>query len=183
MAQQSDDQELREFLVDVNNLVGQVTGLSAQSTEGKIQQLISEAHHHYQQSSGLPGDQTRVKSALIKLITELTKLLISKNQDLESLQKIQRGQEQRLAHFTRLEYKLTGDIFRDQSPIEQIDLAPTLLSESSEAVETVLALFNQPQISTIQKDSLKLIAKGKSEGFDTAQAEQNLSIINKFAKH
>lgn len=177
-AQRQDDDELSEFLVRVKNLVNQVTQVSPESELDCIYQIVDLADNYYEQCAGLPGDQTPVKSALIRLITELTKLVMARNQDMEALEDLQQKQKDRLAHFTRLEHKLTGDLCRDHSPINEEDLIPTLLSESSEAVDAALELFDQQRIPIIHKGAVALISEKKSAGFDMTSAEQTLSVID-----
>lgn len=177
--QRRDDDELTEFLAQVKSLVSEVGGLSPDSQASLIVDLTARADAYYEQCLGLPGDQRRVKSALIKLITELTRLNMRTMHDTQSLVALQDEQVKRLAHFTRLEFPLTGDLCRPQSPVEDGEVAPTLLSEAPEAVSAALNLFDDQRVVSIQEQARSLIERRREEGFDVSGAEESLALIDR----
>jgi hypothetical protein len=175
--QRRDDDELSEFLKLVKALVSRVSALSPDSDTGEVVELKRQADAHYEQCLGLPGDQRRVKAALIRLITELTRLNMQTLRDTESLVKLQDEQVRRLAHFTRLEFPVTGDICREQSPLQEGDLVPTLLSESADALKAALSLFDAERVAVIGEEARALIQARREEGHDMSRAEENLALI------
>jgi len=179
--QRLDDDELSDFLSDVKHLVATVAGLSTASHLDEIVATKQRVDECYEQCLGLPGDQGRVKSALIKLITELTRLNMESLRGNDSLRALRDEQAGRLAHFTRLEFPVTGDICRRQSPLGPDELAPTLLSEPSDAVSAALGLFHAERLMTVRDDALALVERRREEGFDMAAAEGKLALIMKRA--
>ena len=175
--QRRDDDELAAFLSEVKSLVARVGDLSPDSNASEIVELKTHVDSYYEQCLGLPGDQRRVKAALIKLITELTRLDMQTMQDTESLVDLKNEQVNRLAHFTRLEFPLTADICREQTPVADGDLVPTLLSEPSDAVSAALSLFDADRVTSIREEARSLIQRRKEEGFDMSAAEDNLAAI------
>lgn len=175
--QRRDDDELSAFLEAVKTLVARVGALSPDSDTGEVVQLKQRADNYYEQCLGLPGDQRRVKAALIKLITELTRLNMQTLTDTRSLVALQEEQVRRLAHFTRLEFPITGDISRDQSPVAEGDLVPTLLSEPADALDAALGLFDAERITALRDEARTLITARRDEGHDMSRAEENLAVI------
>lgn len=178
-AQRRDDDELSAFLGAVKTLVSRVSELSPDSDVGEIIELKDRVDACYEQCLGLPGDQHRVKSALIKLITELTRLNMQTLHDAQSLMALQDEQVERLARFTRLEFPVTGDISRAQSPVAEAELVPTLLSEPGDALSAALGLFDAERISAIRDEARALIDARRDEGYEMRRAEENLALIVK----
>lgn len=177
--QRRDDDELSAFLESVKTLVSRVGELSPDSDTREVVELKAHADSHYEQCLGLPGDQRRVKAALIKLITELTRLNMRTLQDTQSLVALQEEQIKRLAHFTRLEFPVTGDICREQSPLAEGDLVPTLLSEPPDALNAALGLFDAERVGDIRDQARALVEERRAEGHDVSRAEENLALIIK----
>lgn len=177
--QRLDDDELTAFLADVKALVSRVSELSPDSPVSEIVDLKSRVDAHYEQCLGLPGDQRRVKAALIKLITELTRLNMQTLHETKALVALQDEQVKRLAHFTRLEFPLTGDICREQSPVAPAELVPTLLSEAPPAVTAALGLFDAERVAAIRDEARDLIERRREEGFDMTPAEEMLTVIER----
>lgn len=175
--QRRDDDELSGFLSEVKHLVTRVGGLSPDSNVHDIVELKKQVDDCYEQCLGLPGDQGRVKSALIKLITELTRLNMETLRDGDALKALRDEQADRLAHFTRLEFPVTGDICRRQSPLGDGELVPTLLSESPDALTAALGLFHAERLIVIRDDARALIAQRREEGFELAAADESLALI------
>jgi hypothetical protein len=177
--QRRDDDELSAFLSQVKALVARVGRLSADTAAAEVIELKSRADAYYEQCLGLPGDQRRVKAALIKLITELTRLNMRTAKDTRALVELQHEQVKRLAHFTRLEFPITGDICREQSPVGEGELVPTLLSEPDDALDAALGLFDAERIAAIRDEARALIEHCSEEGFDMSLAEGKLARIIK----
>lgn len=176
--QRRDDDELGAFLSDVKSLVARVGSLSPDSAASEITELKSRADACYEQCLGLPGDQRRVKAALIKLITELTRLDMQTLHDTQSLVELQDEQVKRLARFTRLEFALTADLCREPSPVADGELVATLLSEPADALSAALGLFPPGRVAAIRSEARELIERRRKEGFDMSRAEKNLALID-----
>lgn len=179
--QRRDDDELSAFLEAVKTLVARVGALSPDSDTDEVVQLKQRADAYYEQCLGLPGDQRRVKAALIKLITELTRLNMQTLSDTRSLVALQEEQVRRLAHFTRLEFPITGDICREQSPVAEGELVPTLLSEPADALDAAMGLFDAERVNAIRDEARALITVRREEGQDMSAAEANLAVIARHA--
>lgn len=178
--QRRDDDELTAFLEKVKTLVARVGSLSPESAPSELDDLKARADAYYEQCLGLPGDQRRVKAALIKLITELTRLSMRTLTDTRALVQLQGEQVRRLAHFTRLEFPITGDLCRPQSPIPEAEIVPTILSEPPEALNAALGLYDAERVAGIREEAQALIRQRRDEGYDMAQVERKLALIDKY---
>ncbi len=177
-AQRRDNQELTEFMVEVRQLIARITELDPNVDSDTILNFKTRTDRLYEQCTGLPGDQTQIKQALIRLIDVLMDAIAgAAAEDPEAVRKLDQERQARAQHFELLESPLTGDLLREQSPVEASELVPTLLSEPLESLATILELFDREQLRWIRDTASALIAQRRSEGFDLPEAEEHLRRI------
>ena len=146
-----------------------------------ILSLKSKTDRYYEQCVGLPGNQAEVKQALTRLIDVMMSAIRKEaEKDATAMAELERETLAREMHFSLLEYPLTGDLIRKDSPIEPTELIPTLLSEPPETLRPILSLFGAEQLKLIRDEGRKLIEQRKNEGLDLRTAEQHLLEIESF---
>ena len=94
-----------------------------------------------------------------------------------ALQELDQEDMAREANFAFLESKLVADILDPDSPIEDKDLIPTLLSASKDDLALANQLFDQEQLIYILTEAESLLNKLESEGHDVKNAAENFVFI------
>jgi len=182
-AQRQDNVELQQFMSEVKALVSEIANLDTQVESDVILKLKSRTDRAYEQCTGLPGNQTEVKQALNRLMDVMMKAISKEAQhDAKAMEELQKERVAREMHYSLLEYPLTGDLLRRDSPIEGEDLVPTLLSEPPETLRPILGLFAQEQLEMIRDAGRRLIENRKKEGHDLREAEKRLLEIESYLR-
>lgn len=180
-AQRQDNEELGRFMKEVRELVKEISNLGPRVESDVILSLKSKTDRYYEQCVGLPGNQAEVKQALTRLIDVMMSAIRKEaEKDATAMAELERETLAREMHFSLLEYPLTGDLIRKDSPIEPTELIPTLLSEPPETLRPILSLFGAEQLKLIRDEGRKLIEQRKNEGLDLRTAEQHLLEIESF---
>jgi hypothetical protein len=177
-AQRLDHEELVEFIGGFRALVQKTVELKNSEEADVILDIKEQLDMAYEQASGLADDQSETKDA-IKKLTQIIMHTISSNAagDITALQELKQEQEARSAHYSLLQYPIVADLLHPESPITEIDLAPTLLSESSQGLQAALELFDDAQLQIICEDGTELLKRLDTEGKAPEQAKQRLTEI------
>jgi len=96
-------------------------------------------------------------------------------QDLQAHDKLQMEVQARESHFALLEHSLIADLLRPDSPIEEDELVPTLLSDSAQAVKLAMQLFMPEQQAALCQSAGALIAELPQDDPVVQQAQQRLA--------
>jgi len=180
-AQRRDNEELGRFMKEVRELVQEISNLGSKVESDVILKLKSKTDRYYEQCVGLPGNQHEVKQALTRLIDVMMSAIRKEAEtDATAMAELERETLAREMHFSLLEYPLTGDLLRKDSPIDATELIPTLLSEPTETLRPILTLFAADQLKLIRDEGRKLIEQRKNEGLDLRNAEQRLFEIESY---
>ncbi len=180
-AQRKDNEELGRFMKEVRELVQEISGLGAKVESDVILKLKSKTDRYYEQCVGLPGNQHEVKQALNRLVDVMMSAIRKEaEQDATAMAELERESVAREMHYSLLEYPLTGDLLRQDSPIDPTELIPTLLSEPAETLRPILTLFATDQLKIIRDEARKLIEERKNEGLDLSNAETRLVEIESY---
>ncbi len=175
-AQRLDHEELVEFISGFRALVQKTVELKNSEEADVILDIKEQLDMAYEQASGLADDQSETKDA-IKKLTQIIMHTIGSNAagDLTAQEELRQEHEARATHYSLLQYPIVADLLHPESPITEIDLAPTLLSESSQGLQAALELFDDAQLQIICEDGTELLKR-----LETAvpeQAKQRLTEI------
>ena len=174
-ARQQDQQELRAFMVQFRSLVEQAAALESNAEADVILGLKEQLDKTYEQCSGLAGDQSEVKAMLKRLLQVIMQAMWQGvGQDLQAHSKLQMEAEARESHFALLEHSLIADLLRPDSPIEENELVPTLLSDSAEAVKLAMQLFGPEQQAALCQSADELLSSMDSDHITVQKAQQRL---------
>lgn len=157
-AQQRDAAEVAEFMARFEALVKQAAELEANAEADVVLKLKEQLDKAYEQCAGLAGNQNDIKDMLKKLVHVIMQAMWQGvGNDVQAHSKLQSEIEARQAHFELLEYTLVADLLRPESPIEDDELVPTLLSESSESVKIAMQLFSAEQQLMLYQSAQQLV--------------------------
>lgn len=177
-AQRLDHEELVDFIGGFRDLVQKAVHLKNSEESDVILDIKEQLDMAYEQASGLADDQSEAKEAINKL-TQIIMHSISSNAtgDRLALEELRQEQEARATHYSLLQYPIVADLLHPESPITEIDLAPTLLSESAQGLQAALALFDDAQLQIICEDGSELLKRLEAEEVIIEQATKRLTEI------
>ena len=97
------------------------------------------------------------------------------DQDIQAHSKLEMEVQARESHFVLLEQPVIVDLLNPQSPIEEDELVPTLLSESSAGLALAMQLFGPEQQAILVKLAQELLDTFQFNDEKIEHAKQRLS--------
>ena len=171
LARQQDQQELDEFMQRFRELVQQAAELDSNAEADVVLKLKEQLDKSYEQAAGLAGDQSQVRDMLKRLLKLIMQAMWQGvGQDLQAHSKLQMEVQARESHFSLLEHSLIADLLRPDSPIEDDELVPTLLSDSAQAVQLAMQLFVPEQQVALCQSARELIDRMDTDDDRVQQA-------------
>ncbi len=174
-AQQQDSEEVAAFMNHFHQLVKQAVELKPNAEADVILKLKEQLDKTYEQCSGLAGDQVEIKQMLKRLISAIMQAMWKGiGQDFQAQSKLEMEEKARELHFKMLECQLVSDLIRPDTPIDEDDLVPTLLSESADAVQMAMKLFVPEQQVVLCKIAHDLLSQLSEQDAYYQQASERL---------
>lgn len=181
LARQQDEIELLSFMNEFQLLVQEAIDLKPETDSETILSLKDRLDKSYAQCCALPGDQTQIKQAVRKLIDAVMGAVRSGAQtDPKALQELDEEQQAREIHFALHDHQLVADLMFENTPIQQDELIPSLLSEKNESLSATLSLFEEEALSAIYQQSKELLQSIDNSETTMADAWQNLQTMQTF---
>jgi len=160
IARQDDIDEYENFLTDFNDLLQEVSALTGSVETELILGMKERIDRLYERCVSFGIEQNEYKNALKNLHhTILSAIRQAAKADSMAIKELEREQEVRKLHIELMEYKLVSDLLREDSPIKDNELVPTLLSEDAEAVQVVMSLFEPDQQQAIREEAAALLSQ------------------------
>ena len=176
--QKKDHDILQAFMVDIRNIMVQATSLKPNEDSEVILEVKDKLDKLYAASVTVADDQSRVKESIKKLLVVImSSVRKGAGDDAHALQELEQEEMARQANFTFLESKLVADILDPDSPIEDKDLIPTLLSAEKDDLALASQLFDSEQISFILTQGELLVNQLEKDGEDIRAAAENFVFI------
>lgn len=176
-ARVQDALEKERFMRDFHALVQKAIDLDANVASETLLEIKEELDKSYQQSCALPGDLAEVKQAIKKLIAVIMQSIWQNvGSDEFARQQLRDEEIARDTHFELQKIPLVAALTHPQSPIEQDELIPTLLSEPGADLESALQLFDEQQTATIYNDATRFMQQ-RDPKRTLSEAWQRLSLI------
>lgn len=178
----ADQNELTEFVVEVQRVVMQCLQLGETTESNVILELKEQLDKLYERSCGLAGDLSAEQTAIQSVITPIMSA-IEKNAatDPKAMQKLEDEKAAREIHIQFLQNKLVCDLLRPDSTIGETELTATLLSEPLELMTPVLDFFEETQLSHLLLQGREL-TQALALGEDHT-AHLNLAAIEQHLAH
>jgi len=178
VAQKEDHELLQKFMLDFRDVITQATSLKPNEDSEIILEVKDKLDKLYAASVTVADDQSRVKESIKKLLGVIMKSVRSgAGDDAHALQELDQEEMAREANMAFLESKLVADILDPDSPIEDKDLVPTLLSADKDDLALAVQLFDLDQLNYILSEGESLLNKIESQGHNVSKAAENYVFI------
>jgi len=175
-ARQSDQLAMQQFMEQFRELVQRVVELD-KNVEGDVILLLkAQLEHQYAVCAGLPGEPAAIRDAIRKLINVISfTLRAASKDDPEALEKLSADEAHSAIHLQLCDYMIVSDILNPDEVIQDDEIIPTLLNESEETLQAVLALFPPERIAILVDQGKVLLEQFEAEGRNLPQARQRLA--------
>ncbi len=176
-ARLEDGIEMDRFIGEFQALVQKTVDLEPNTPSETILEIKEELDRSYQRACALPGDQTQIKNAVRKLVSVIMRAVRSGiGDDAYAARKLDEEDIARQAHFELQELPLVTALTHPDSPIEQGELIPSLLSEPAATLRPTLQVFDEDQLATISSEAARFL-KEKDPHRKLVDAWQRLGEI------
>ena len=176
--QKLDHDILQQFMLDFRNVVTKSVSLKPNEDSDVILEVKDKLDKLYAASVCVADDQTRVQESIKKLLkVVMNAVRKGAGTDAHALQELEQEESAREANFAFLQSKLVADILDPDSPIENDDLIPTLLSADKDDLALAAQLFDKEQMTFLLSEAEALIDRLDKEGHDVKQAAENFVFM------
>lgn len=178
LCQKLDHDILQQFMEDFRDVMTKAINLKPNEDSEVILEVKDKLDKLYAASVSVADDQVRVQESIQKLLAVVMQSVRKgAGDDAHALKELDQEDAAREANFAFLESKLVADILDPDSPIENDDLIPTLLSADKDDLALACQLFDQEQLSFLLIEGEKLLNKLDAEGHDVKQAAENFVFM------
>ncbi len=177
-AQKKDHDILQLFMVEFKKTMTKAVSFKPNEDSEVILAVKDSLDKLYAEATTIADDQSRVRESIKKLLMVIMQSVRQgAGDDAKALQELDQEDSAREANFNFLESKLVADILDPDSPIEDQDLVPTLLSAEKDDLALATQLFDLEQIDFILSQGEALLDKLDKEGADVKTAAENFVFI------
>lgn len=157
-AQRRDQQERAAFQEELQVAVQEAVDLDANVDSDTILDLKQRLERLYETASGLAGDQQANKAAVRRLVDVITGTIRNAAAgDATAAQELDQEEAARQLHYGLLEFPIVADLLHPDTVIRSHELLPTLLSESGDALDAALNVFDAVQVAELSTDARRLL--------------------------
>ena len=182
-AQEKDHEILKTFMLDFKETMLKAVEFKPNEDSEVILEIKDSLDKLYATSATIADDQTRIQESIKKFLTIIMQAVRKgAGDDAQALQELDQEDVAREANFSFLASKLAADILDTDSPIEDVDLVPTLLSADKDDLALATQLFDKEQIDYVLTEAEALLNKLESQGHDVKRAAENFVFIEGY-KH
>ncbi len=182
-ARRRDQEEQRDFQAALRATLREALDMPPQVESDVLLKLKERLDQLYDQCAGLPGDHDREKQSLTRMIGVIMKAVwAGAGDDPRAHSELEQEEHARTLHHELLQQPLVATLLRPDSPIAEDALVPTLLSETEDAVRTVLQLFDATQLQTLCQQARDLLEQLASTGQELPDARRRLELMEEAAR-
>ena len=183
--QKKDHDILQQFMIDVKETMTKAVTFKPNEDSEVILAIKDQLDKLYATSVSVADDQTRVKESIKKLLTVIMQSVRQgAGNDAHALQELEQEEGARAANFEFLESKLVADILDPDSPIDNDDLVPTLLSiKDKDELALATQLFDLEQITFLLGEGETLLNKLDAAGEDVKEAAVNFVFVEGYKQY
>jgi len=183
--QKKDHDILQQFMLDFRKTMTKAVSFKPNEDSEVILEVKDKLDKLYATSVSVADDQTRVRESIKKLLTVIMQSVRKgAGDDAHALQELDQEDGAREANFEFLESKLVADILDPESPIDNDDLVPTLLSiEDKDELALATQLFDIEQVTFILTEGESLLNKLDADGKDVKNAAENFVFIEGYKQY
>jgi len=175
-AQQQDMISMQQFMEQFRELVQRAVKLDKTVESDVVLLLKAQLEQHYAVCTGLAGQPEAIQDAIKKLINAISATLraTSKN-DPHALEKLGNDEAHTLLHLHLCDHLIVSDILNPDQIISEDEKIPSLLNESEESLQEVLAIFPPEAIRGMVASGKTLLKKIEAEGHSLPVAWQRIT--------
>ncbi len=182
-AQEKDHEILKKFMLDFKETMLKAVEFKPNEDSDVILEIKDSLDKLYATSATIADDQTRIQESIKKFLAIIMQAVRKgAGDDMQALQELDQEDAAREANFSFLVSKLAADILDADSPIEDVDLVPTLLSADKDDLALATQLFDKEQINYILTEAESLLNRLEAQGHDVKDAAENFVFIEGY-KH
>jgi hypothetical protein len=183
--QKKDHEIIQQFMLDFRDTMAKVAAFKPNEESEVILEVKDTLDKLYATSATVGDDQTRMKESIKKLLGVIMgSVRQGAGDDAHALQELDQEDGAREANFEFLESKLVADILDPDSPIDNDDLLPTLLSEKNkDDLALACQLFDKEQVSFLLIEGETLLNTLDKEGKDVQEAAENFVFIEGYKQY
>lgn len=179
-ARREDASKAEQFNADLVVLIQEAVELQSNEDSEVVLRLKERLDQAYELTSGLGGDQSRVKDAIRKLIAAIMRAVRrGAGDDPRAMAELEQEDAARSLHYQLLEHPLVADILAPDTLIGEKELVPSLLSAEPEVLNAALYLFDRPQLESLVAESRALLSRKYLENAPIAEARGRLADIER----
>ncbi len=183
-ARHRDQEERRDFQAALRATLREALDMPPQVESDVLLKLKERLDQLYDQCAGLPGDHDNEKLSLTRMIGVIMKAVwTGAGDDPRARAELEQEEHARTLHHELLQQPLVANLLRPDSPIAEDALVPTLLSETEDAVRTVLMLFDARQLQALCQQARELLEQLDSTGQALPEARRRLQQMEEVAHH
>lgn len=176
--QKKDHDVLQQFMLGFRETMSLAVALKANEDSEVILEIKDKLDKLYATSVSVADDQSRVKKSIKKLLVVVMQSVRKGAEgDQKALQELEQEDMAREANYAFLESQLVADILDPDSPIENEDLIPTLLSANKDDLALANQLFDLEQLAHILSEAEVLLNQLEKEGLDLKAPAENFVFI------
>jgi hypothetical protein len=177
-ARREDYAQAAEFMEQLRTLVVAASELKSHSDSEPVLALKGRLDHAYTVAAGLGGDQEATRLAIRRLVEVIMRAVwTGAGDDPQARRELEEEALAREHHYRLLDHPLVADLMLPQSPVAAGDLVPTLLTESTEAVEAALWLFEPAQMADMASEARTLLTACAERGAEMPDAWVILRLL------
>jgi hypothetical protein len=177
-AHQRDKKERADFQKDFYALLNEASKLQSQVESETILTFKDRVDRLYEKCAGLGGDFSVEKKGLHKLSELIMQAILSSGiQDTKIIDNLKREVIAREIHFSLLEHPIIAHLLHPNSPINENEIVPTLLTEEEVSLRAAMSLFSPEQQQILCNSAKELLTQLKSRGYDLPVAWMRLRVM------
>lgn len=177
-ARRADREDMDQFVKDVKVLFDQAAHLPPNVESDVILGLKSRCDQLFEHSCRFGVDLGKEQQALKRLTEVIMKAVWQgAGNDTQARGELEQEEVARAEHYRLLEHKLIVDLLSPESPIQEDHLVATLLSESEEAVERALQLFEPAHRAAMLSQAGELLDQLDRNGVETGRWRDRLILF------
>ena len=177
-AKNKDHEMLVAYHHELQAVLQETVNLKPNEESDVILGLKERLDRLYETAAAVSDNRPQHQAAIVQLL-EVIMAAVRKGagNDAQAINELEQEAVARQAHFQLLESALVADLLNPDSPIQEKELVPTLLSSEQPDILLALQIFDESQLLLILHEAEQLLEKLSLPDRVAQKAEKNLEII------
>jgi len=177
-ARRCDSTERQKHNGEFRALLDKAVNLGGNEDTEVILDLKQEIDRLYVECMSLGGDTEKEQTGLIKIHDVIMNTIRqSAGNDRLAIKELDKEQQARQVHLELMQHPLVAHLLRKDSPIEEDELIPTLLSENIDSIRTVVTMLDESQLDILCHGGRELLSTLEKDGLSLPMATRSLEAM------